>query len=413
MDKKNLLINGPLNVARIEGKVNGVTKVLYLFMDIHYSENLQTECEDINSTDIDKYIIQQFDNFHKNIDNNKMLDMFVEIRQNQLEHNKSDYSEIHRGIYIQKIFKLFKNQYSSNKNKMSYAKDFKHVRLHHMDFRDYLPAQPQNSITNLENLISNMYNGSLNITYINNFINSVKIIEDFTTRILSILKSPIKNNTRSKIYTTNKGIHITKLSDDERMDIFSNLIYKIKNIYNNDKVHKILVSEFDSYLIPLYEKFIESIKKTLVDFTDMKHTIEKLQYRKVNIDYGSIYHIPYNILRSMEYTIDIDINKLSLTYTSLHAKIVDYYMMRRLLDKDYITNSLSYTGAAHSVHIMKFLLQHFNFKITHMAKSPDIDLNKVKMDIINTKNENTAQQYVFPPDDYQCSDLTNFPKNFE
>jgi hypothetical protein len=28
-------LNGPLNVIRMEGKVNNTVKVLYLFMDIH------------------------------------------------------------------------------------------------------------------------------------------------------------------------------------------------------------------------------------------------------------------------------------------------------------------------------------------------------------------------------------------
>ena len=37
-------INGPVNVARLEGKVNGVNKVLYMFMDIHYDLHRESKC---------------------------------------------------------------------------------------------------------------------------------------------------------------------------------------------------------------------------------------------------------------------------------------------------------------------------------------------------------------------------------
>jgi hypothetical protein len=31
-------VNGPINVIRLEGKIGDIKKVVYLFMDIHYSD---------------------------------------------------------------------------------------------------------------------------------------------------------------------------------------------------------------------------------------------------------------------------------------------------------------------------------------------------------------------------------------
>ena len=31
----SVLINGPINVIRLEGKINNIKKVLYIFMDVH------------------------------------------------------------------------------------------------------------------------------------------------------------------------------------------------------------------------------------------------------------------------------------------------------------------------------------------------------------------------------------------
>ena len=38
-------ISGPINVIRLEGIVNGIKKVITLFMDIHLDEEDQTKCE--------------------------------------------------------------------------------------------------------------------------------------------------------------------------------------------------------------------------------------------------------------------------------------------------------------------------------------------------------------------------------
>src|SRR5437868_2123251 len=43
-------INGPVNVIRLEGNIQGIKKVIYLFMDIHNDLEQQTKCDDDTPT---------------------------------------------------------------------------------------------------------------------------------------------------------------------------------------------------------------------------------------------------------------------------------------------------------------------------------------------------------------------------
>lgn len=53
-------------------------------------------------------------------------------------------------------------------------------------------------------------------------------------------------------------------------------------------------------------------------------------------------------------------------------------MLRRFLDKTYITNSIAYTGMGHSMNYIYILLHEFDFKITHVSYTeiPITELNK-------------------------------------
>lgn len=75
MKVEELRVNGPINTVRLEGKIGNIKKVIYIFMDIHDSVVDQTECDNIRSYDIDKYIIKTFD---QAFGNDKTYDLFIE-----------------------------------------------------------------------------------------------------------------------------------------------------------------------------------------------------------------------------------------------------------------------------------------------------------------------------------------------
>jgi hypothetical protein len=58
----DITVNGPVNVVRLTGNIRGVEKVIYLFMDIHLDPGNQQECENLRSSDIKNYFLNNFDN---------------------------------------------------------------------------------------------------------------------------------------------------------------------------------------------------------------------------------------------------------------------------------------------------------------------------------------------------------------
>ena len=66
MIEKDVFINGPINIVRLEGEVlsnqKTIKKTLYLFFDIHVDK---TECIDIQSTNNEKYLYKNIDKQNK------------------------------------------------------------------------------------------------------------------------------------------------------------------------------------------------------------------------------------------------------------------------------------------------------------------------------------------------------------
>ena len=68
-------INGPINIVRIEGEINGIKKILYLYFDFHMDVTQQTKCEDYLSDDVTKYIKKELLET-----SDKDIDFFMEHR---------------------------------------------------------------------------------------------------------------------------------------------------------------------------------------------------------------------------------------------------------------------------------------------------------------------------------------------
>ena len=117
-NKYNKFINGPINVIRLEGKLFGITKILYIFMDVHLNVIIQTECQDVRSIDITNYFVKNFD---KISDGTKIYDFFLETFPSTLNQK---YGLIKKN-YMYQIRKLFqKSFYLNNENKMGKSNTF-------------------------------------------------------------------------------------------------------------------------------------------------------------------------------------------------------------------------------------------------------------------------------------------------
>ena len=87
------------------------------------------------------------------------------------------------------------------------------------------------------------------------------------------------------------------------------------------------------------------------------------------------------------------------------------FFLRRFLDKKYITNAITYTGAFHFNVYIDILAKDFGFKITHAAYSKYPNLDELNRQVLKTDFGELG--FIFnQPIRTQCSNLEDFPKNF-
>ena len=74
-------------------------------------------------------------------------------------------------------------------------------------------------------------------------------------------------------------------------------------------------------------------------------------------------------------------------------------------------NAVVYTGIAHSVNYIYFLIKNYDFKITHYVYSQEKDLDKLNK-FIKKNSYKEISNLFFPEKLIQCIDINNFPENF-
>jgi len=155
--------------------------------------------------------------------------------------------------------------------------------------------------------------------------------------------------------------------------------------------------------------------QAIESFTNMGNVVDDNRGRTSIVDKKKwVYGVPAFVQRSMLVDISNMSDDLSYNFVKLFGKITDCYLLRRLLDKDYITNAIIYTGAAHSLHYIQFLVKYFDFKITHAAYSTITNIEELNSELKTRVDKNDEIiSLLIPPRLFQCSDLTDFPKEFK
>lgn len=190
--KKNIYINGPTNIIRLTGQINGINKVLYVMCDWHADIHVQTKCADVRSTDVDKYLVENFDEI---TNGDKIYDFFLEINPLDLAYKPLDYKE----IYINDVRNLFMKSFhiDLNKNIVGKSNEFPNIRFHYIDIRDYLEYNLKPIMHNLEILRKNIKENPImedipTLTQAITMISAnIKNIYDLFTKDVKIKKSKI------------------------------------------------------------------------------------------------------------------------------------------------------------------------------------------------------------------------------
>lgn len=331
-------INGPVNYAKLKGNINGIDKTIHIFMDKHYKLDEQTRCESFNSVEISYFLYKQIKEAKKS------LDFFMEIRNDELNKRKSQKKD----IYIKEVTELFKSEFIIENNKVLHAKSNKNVRIHYLDIRDffdlfYIQDLLQNNIIKDYGLFMK---GEIKDTI--NIKKNIDVIETYIKKIFE-LKEQIKEN---KINITNK----------KSSEYYLN---KIINKYNYNKIKFNLNYFLDIEFLEYYTKFLKLVGK-------IKLKLIELEIHKSNDIINDI------ILFKDLYDIIVDIYSL----------FTDIYLIRRILEKEYITNIITYSGRQHSLNYIYFFVKYCNFEIIEAYISSEKDLNELNQKIKKSDHMN-------------------------
>jgi hypothetical protein len=380
-NKKNKKINGPINVIRLEGEINGIKKILYIFMDMHIQITNQTKCDDFLSEDVTRYIKKEL---LKTKD--KEIDFFMEHRMEQSNESITKFSK-YRDRYIEEMQKFFWENFRKNN------KDFNNVRFHYADIRKSEMLFEYKTITNiLSNYSCDTYRRDDVTKIINIYENNIQYLK-------------IVNNILS-------GIKIKEINKDDSISKIQDIYSKYKNKEVKDKL-QILIDSFledSNKLISLItENFNILIKheKTCNSYFD--NSGFKKKTKDTITGYENYFYDDDDIIE----VIRKNHKHISILNMETHAILMDIYFLRRFCDKDYITHGIFYGGSAHCFIYINFLIKFFDFKITHAAYSSEkIDIlnNILKLKFYSVKE---GMKFFDPPLLIQCSDISKFPNNFD
>lgn len=336
-------INGPTNYAYLKGNINGIEKDIYLFFDKHFELNDQTKCKSFNSIDISYYLYSLIK------ESKGFLDFFMEIRTSQIFEPISN----KRDIYIKEVINLFKSEFviknSHGMKNLKYSKTNPKVRLHYFDIRDHLNIlYLTNIITQINENIILLNKNEQNKNKQNNneknkkeYINNILFfIEDIRDKI-KLLDANIKE------VISKENIIYDKINDTQKY-----YLNKVRNQYNIDVVGKSINLFLDihcEYILHKINQIINDIKFTLTN----------------------IYILDINEL-------DKNMEKLSDHILELYSYYTDGYLLRRILDKNYVKKCIIYSGGAHSVNFIFFLVKHCGFKIITIHNCQEKNLNMLE-----------------------------------
>jgi hypothetical protein len=127
-------INGPVNVVRLEGTINDIKKIIYIYFDHHYPLNKQTKCDGYLNDDIVTFLNKEFIKV-----DNKIIDFFMETSFNQEDDLMKNLK--FKDKYIDEINKFFISNIIIKNNKNLGTKINKNIRFHYVDIRENFKTQ--------------------------------------------------------------------------------------------------------------------------------------------------------------------------------------------------------------------------------------------------------------------------------
>jgi hypothetical protein len=406
-------VDGPVNVLRLEGSINGIKKVVYLFFEYHLDPDIQTSCPNGDGEDVRDYIVRQTI-AREETQVKKPVDFFMEIPI--IYHSRNSKSSVvlnyDISTYIQRLRVLFSEIHQHRIDNTS--SPLENLRVHYLDIRDtmryfykYEYMLPEIILGGFGKLVEYAKNDQVrkyidiqleNIIFIKNILSGAKIDSEY----------------------------LANLTQEQRSTI--NVLLKIQRRYAHPEIRKALQPWIERVLEMniILEKYLHNMSEWCQKVLDIHASVGVKLFPVPHKSIGYQVEIPDRLIFQLEN--EISILKTFVDSYSLHlyALLTDIYLIRRLLDKDMITNAIVYSGAHHSSNYLEILVKGFDFKVTHVSHlfpNPLIpDVNTLDLEDLNKyvkNNEFKDIALLFEPvltdsiNVIQCSDLSSFPLFFD
>lgn len=410
----NIKINGPINVVRMEGTLNNINKIIYIFMEHHVPYQFQSKCDDSSSIDIKKFFLDSFLDLN-NTDHT--YDFFLEIWPEEIAKEQIIFNEKNNQMnYLDSVRNFFHEyiKYDTNKNKINSL--FHNVRLHYIDIRlipQYFLTTPLNYLSSIIKIVNNGESNdyyALIVDCVSTavFITGISFLERIIDMLITKKVTIQKKQIIKKINYGTTFAHFLINQDNVQnnyIEIFMYSLSKLLHSYNHERIKNIIWGIIDVSLIPQLKKYLDDIQTVHRNTKNFKP--EK---------YREKYFVNYFLDK---------LDNLDDEIFGILCRLMDIYFLRRFLDKDYITNAITYTGASHSVFFISSLL-NLGFKITHVANRQDDNfghndkyIDKLHANILDVGLEigeretyKLMELFFNVENPKQCSDLTYFPKKF-
>lgn len=376
MDKDILYLNGPVNFFKLKND----DKEVYLFGDYHKNIENQGECDELESFNFDKYLKYFFKH------NTKNIDFMLETPMKPNEYYDKNYNY----KYLFKLRKVFQELYDKNPY-------YKYLKVHYIDIRFFNNInEPFLYVRNIQGYINNK--GLYDFQYI---INTLEIINKLLNEQINII---------DKYYKDEKS----NVDKENIVDVlFNKIITKYNNKENKIKINKffkVMCYERMKFLIDEITKFITDCNKYQKIFDDNKDKLDK-KHMNSNKELYKQYLLFEDFYDTDKYNkIKDDVlitgEKIEIQILNIGVYIMDSYFLRRLLDKDYIKNSIVYTGASHNTDYLHFLVKNYDYKIVEYGTINDISSNELEKLI--KKTDSWMDIYKYVDSNKQCIKINKF-----
>ena len=241
---------------------------------------------------------------------------------------------------------------------------------------------------------------------------------DYLRKVRTLYSLATKKNKLVSSYGNKRFHYFDNLNQIKPLKIDMTYPFKINTIINIKKNFEMYDKVFDKsneYIKKITKTNDKKLKLFLQKHLNLYSELFNKHKNKILLKTNKIIN-KFKEKKYIESVLKNDIESLNdllngLFYIS--RRVIDLYLVRRILDKDYVKTAIVYSGIFHTLHLI-YLFQKLGFEITHTThKIPKYNLIKN----MNSKYKKKINKIIFgySPLVYgytQCVNLKDFPLHF-